>query len=82
MIDLNTRILKVNEKDNVAIALNELRKGTHIQCDGETIELTATIPQKHKFTCKNNMILQKSIKIEDFVWCNSLPKMSKIVQNR
>lgn len=53
MIDLNTRILKVNEKDNVAIALNELRKGTHIQCDGETIELTATIPQKHKFACKS-----------------------------
>ena len=39
-MDLNTRILKVNEKDNVAVALNELSKGTQVQCEGESIELT------------------------------------------
>ena len=52
-MDLNNRILKVNEKDNVAVALNELSKGTQVKCDGETIELKTTIPQKHKFACKS-----------------------------
>ena len=51
-MDLNNRILKVNEKDNVAVALNELSKGTQVKCDGETIELKTTIQQKHKFACK------------------------------
>ena len=52
-MDLNNRILKVNEKDNVAVALNELSKGTQVKCDGETIELKTTIQQKHKFACKS-----------------------------
>ena len=52
-MDLNTRILKVNEKDNVAVALNELSKGTQVQCEGKSIELQTTIPQKHKFACKS-----------------------------
>jgi altronate hydrolase len=43
-------ILKVHEKDNVIIALNNLKKNMHIVYDGDELVLSEDIPAKHKFT--------------------------------
>ncbi len=43
-------ILKVHEKDNVIIALNNLKKNMHVVYDGDEFVLSEDIPAKHKFT--------------------------------
>jgi altronate hydrolase len=42
-------ILKVNPKDNVLVALQNLTKGDHIEFEGASIVLQEDIPAKHKF---------------------------------
>ena len=44
-----TTFIKINKADNVAVALEELQKGTIIALDGDEIELKDTIPYGHKF---------------------------------
>ena len=44
-----TTFIKINKADNVAVALEELQKGTVIALDGDEIELKDTIPYGHKF---------------------------------
>lgn len=44
---------RIHEKDNVAVALKELKMGTKISIDGRTIVLTDTIPPGHKFTIES-----------------------------
>ena len=46
----NKQVLKVNEIDNVIVALRDLDVGTEITYGGETITLQERIPAKHKFT--------------------------------
>lgn len=43
------RVLKVNDKDNVIVALSDLPKGEVIHFGGETYTMQETIPAKHKF---------------------------------
>ena len=42
-------ILKVNPKDNVLVALQNLSKGDKIEFEGLSIDLQEDIPAKHKF---------------------------------
>lgn len=44
--------LKINPKDNVAVALDNLSKGYQIQLDGASFKLEEAIPLKHKFACE------------------------------
>ncbi|WP_173917222.1 UxaA family hydrolase [Halobacillus sp. Marseille-Q1614] len=40
--------LRINDKDNVVIALKELKKGTSIHLEGQNLELKSDIPRGHK----------------------------------
>ena len=42
--------IKINEKDNVAVALNDLKKGTEIKIDDSEVYLLEDIERGHKFT--------------------------------
>jgi altronate hydrolase len=44
------RVLKVHPRDNVIVALTNLKKGEIISFEGEDYLLTEDIPAKHKFT--------------------------------
>ncbi len=40
----------INDKDNVAVALNDLAKGDIVNCGGKKVTLNDDIPRGHKFT--------------------------------
>ncbi len=42
--------VKINSKDNVAVALTDLTKGTTLEVDGVSVTLKEDIPRGHKFT--------------------------------
>lgn len=44
--------IKINGKDNVAVALNDLNKGTEVTIDGTMLKLKEDIKRGHKFTLK------------------------------
>lgn len=44
-----SKSIKINPKDNVAVAASPLRKGEKLTIDTQTIELQNDIPQAHKF---------------------------------
>jgi altronate hydrolase len=46
---MQRKVLKLDPRDNVLIALADLRQGQPIEFDGTTYELTSDIPAKHKF---------------------------------
>ncbi len=41
-------VLKINEKDNVAVALKDLSKGTRFQVEEREVEITSDVPRGHK----------------------------------
>ena len=43
-------VLQLDPRDNVLIALQDLRKGERIDFSGRTYELTTDVPAKHKFS--------------------------------
>jgi altronate hydrolase len=43
------RVLQLNSKDNVLVALGDLRQGEQIEFAGRTIVLRTDVPAKHKF---------------------------------
>src|ERR1700674_1185931 len=43
------RVLQLNPKDNVLVALNDLQKGEQIDFSGRTFTLRTDVPAKHKF---------------------------------
>lgn len=47
------RILKINPKDNVLVALQDLAKGEELLYDGQVYILQDNIPAKHKFFMKD-----------------------------
>ncbi len=47
---MKRNVLKVHPKDNVIVALQDLKKGEEIALDGNTYVLQEDIPAKHKFT--------------------------------
>ena len=46
---MNKKILKINERDNVLVALQDLEIGAVIKHGETSIELQEPIPSKHKF---------------------------------
>ena len=46
---MNSRVLQLDSRDNVLIALTELKKGEAIEFAGKIHTLQSTIPVKHKF---------------------------------
>ena len=43
------KILKIHEKDNVLVALADLKKGTEVIYDSQSYIMQNDIPAKHKF---------------------------------
>src|SRR5687768_10298059 len=46
---MKSRVLKINDKDNVLVALQDLEKGTGITHENILITVQEAIPAKHKF---------------------------------
>ncbi|MCR9063381.1 MAG: altronate dehydratase family protein [Cytophagales bacterium] len=47
---MNQRVLKVQQEDNIIVALDDLKKGEEIEYNGLTITLKEDVSSKHKFT--------------------------------
>jgi altronate hydrolase len=50
---MQTRVLKVDSRDNVLIALTDLNQGEHVQIEGESYTLVSNVPAKHKFATED-----------------------------
>lgn len=50
---MSNKVLKVNPKDNVIVALQDLARGESVVYNGETFVLEEDIPAKHKFYISN-----------------------------
>ena len=49
---VQNRILKLDRRDNVMIALADLRAGEEVNLGGETYGTVTDVPAKHKFALK------------------------------
>jgi len=47
------RVLQLNPRDNVLVALDDLRKGEQIGFSGRTLTLRTDVPAKHKFAMED-----------------------------
>ena len=47
---MNFRVLQVDSRDNVLVALTDLKQGEDIEFGGKTHHLASNVPAKHKFT--------------------------------
>lgn len=47
------KVLKIDPRDNVVIALNDLRQGDTIPWNGESFTLASNVPAKHKFAAQD-----------------------------
>jgi len=50
---MQSPVLKLDARDNVLIALSDLRQGQQIAFDGESYELATNVPAKHKFATED-----------------------------
>jgi altronate hydrolase len=50
---MNRKVLQLDAKDNVLIALTDLKKGDVIEFAGESYSLLSNIPAKHKFVTRD-----------------------------
>ncbi len=50
---MQTRVLKLDPRDNVLIALADLNQGEPIQFEGKTYTLVSNVPAKHKFATED-----------------------------
>ena len=50
---METKYLRINPADNVAVAIVNLPAGEHLSVDGIEITLNEDIPAGHKFALKN-----------------------------
>src|SRR5260370_25735612 len=50
---MRNKVVKLDSKDNVLIALTDLRRGQQIQCDSETYTLEGDVSAKHKFAAED-----------------------------
>src|SRR6476620_11999911 len=50
---MQTRVLKVDSRDNVLIALTDLNQGEHIQIEFESYTLVSNVPVQHKFATED-----------------------------
>ncbi len=51
--EMQRRILKLDPRDNVFIALRDLKKGDIVEFAGTEYELTSDVPAKHKFVIRD-----------------------------
>src|SRR5215469_4580702 len=47
------RVIQLSPRDNVLVALDDLRKGEQLQCNGLVYTLETDVPAKHKFTTES-----------------------------
>jgi altronate hydrolase len=47
------RVLKLDPRDNVIVALTDLRKGENVAVNGESYSLVSDVPAKHKFVTRD-----------------------------
>jgi len=50
---MQEKVLKIDPRDNVLIALNDLRQGDTIPWAGESFTLASNVPAKHKFAAQD-----------------------------
>ena len=50
---METKYLRINPADNVAVAIVNLPAGEHLSVDGIEITLNEDIPAEHKFALKD-----------------------------
>src|ERR1700694_4899724 len=50
---MQNKVLKLDSKDNVLIALADLRRGEQISFDSQSYTLESDVPAKHKFATEN-----------------------------
>jgi altronate hydrolase len=50
---MNSRVLQLDSRDNVLIALTDLKQGEAIEFAGKTHTLISNVPAKHKFVTRN-----------------------------
>ena len=50
---MQSRVLKLDQKDNVLVALEELRKGERVSFPGAEFVLLSDVPAKHKFVTRD-----------------------------
>lgn len=48
-----SRVLQLNPKDNVLVALSDLRKGENVEFAGNTYQLASDVRSKHKFAVRD-----------------------------
>src|SRR5258708_37582654 len=53
LFSMRNKVLKLDSKDNVLIALTDLRRGQQIPFDSETYSLESDVPAKHKFAAED-----------------------------
>ena len=62
---MQNRVLRINEKDNIIVALADLKAGETIELNGRSITLKENIKAKHKFTefdfKKNDKVFQYGV---------------------
>src|SRR5207245_3919379 len=50
---MQNKVLKLDSKDNVLIALTDLRRGEQVSFDSQTYTLESDVPAKHKFATED-----------------------------
>src|SRR5438093_11457161 len=50
---MQNKVLKLDSKDNVLIALTDLRRGEQVSFDSRTYTLESDVPAKHKFATED-----------------------------
>jgi altronate hydrolase len=50
---MQSRVVKIDPRDNVLIALTDLRRGDQVNFSGENYDLLTDVPAKHKFLVSN-----------------------------
>src|SRR5690349_14803235 len=48
-----SRVLQLDSRDNVLVALTDLRKGEHVSFQGKDYSLSSDVPAKHKFVTQD-----------------------------
>jgi altronate hydrolase len=49
---MNSRVLQIDPRDNVFVALTNLKSGESVDCSGKSQVLVSDVPAKHKFAIK------------------------------
>src|SRR5438093_10962563 len=59
---MQNKVLKLDSKDNVLIALTDLRRGEQVSFDSRTYTLESDVPAKHKFATEDLAVGGRAVK--------------------